>query len=49
VFTLDLAPRSMYVLAGAVRWQWQHGIPPTPGLRHSITFRTPASDERRTG
>jgi alkylated DNA repair dioxygenase AlkB len=47
VFTLDLAPRSMYVLAGAVRWQWQHGIPPTPGLRHSITFRTPASDARR--
>lgn len=40
VFTLELAPRSMYVLAGAVRWQWQHGVPPTPGLRYSITFRT---------
>ncbi|MGZ8273205.1 MAG: alpha-ketoglutarate-dependent dioxygenase AlkB [Burkholderiaceae bacterium] len=39
-FTLELAPRSMYVLAGVVRWQWQHGVPPTPGLRYSITFRT---------
>lgn len=47
VFALELVPRSLYVLAGAVRWQWQHGIPPTPGLRHSITFRTLASEARR--
>jgi len=40
VYTLELAPRSMYVLAGVVRWQWQHGVPPTPGLRYSVTFRT---------
>ena len=40
VFALELAPRSLYVLAGEARWQWQHGIAPTPGLRHSITFRT---------
>lgn len=39
VFTLELAPRSLYVLAGAVRWQWQHGVAPTPGLRYSVTFR----------
>ena len=47
VFTLELAPRSMYVLAGAVRWQWQHGVPPTPGLRYSITFRTLAPRARK--
>lgn len=43
VFVLELAPRSMYVLAGAVRWQWQHSISPTPGLRYSITYRTLAA------
>lgn len=47
VFVLELAPRSMYVLAGAARWQWQHGIPPTPGLRYSITFRTLAPRARK--
>jgi alkylated DNA repair dioxygenase AlkB len=46
-FTLELAPRSLYVLAGAVRWQWQHSVAPTPGLRHSITFRTLAPRARR--
>jgi alkylated DNA repair dioxygenase AlkB len=39
-FTLDLAPRSAYVLRGPARWRWQHGIPPTTELRYSITFRT---------
>jgi DNA oxidative demethylase len=40
--TLDLAlePRSAYVLAASVRWQWQHSIPATKDLRYSITFRT---------
>ena len=37
---LQLAPRSMYVLRGEARWAWEHAIPSTPGLRHSITFRT---------
>ncbi len=35
-----LEPRSGYVLAGEARWSWQHSIPPTKELRHSITFRT---------
>lgn len=35
-----LAPRSVYVLDGAARWQWQHSIPPAKDLRYSITFRT---------
>jgi DNA oxidative demethylase len=37
---VELAPRSAYVLAGPARWSWQHSIPATPALRHSITFRT---------
>jgi alkylated DNA repair dioxygenase AlkB len=36
----ELAPRSIYRLEGEARWGWQHRIPPTPGLRYSITFRT---------
>jgi alkylated DNA repair dioxygenase AlkB len=40
IFALELQPRSAYVLARAARWQWQHSVPPTPGLRYSITFRT---------
>ncbi len=39
-YTLDLAPRSAYVLRDEARWRWQHGIAPTPGLRYSITLRT---------
>ena len=37
---LQLAPRSIYLLAGEVRWAWQHSIPATDELRYSITFRT---------
>jgi len=45
VLTLELAPRSAYLLQGDARWRWQHSIAPTPALRYSITLRTPA--ERR--
>ena len=37
---LVLEPRSIYIMQGDARWGWQHSIPPTPALRHSITFRT---------
>jgi len=37
---LVVEPRSLYMLAGAVRTQWQHSIPPTKERRYSITFRT---------
>jgi alkylated DNA repair dioxygenase AlkB len=47
VFMLELAPRSLYALAGAARWKWQHGIVATPGLRHSITFRTLSERARK--
>jgi alkylated DNA repair dioxygenase AlkB len=42
VFSLELAPRSIYVLRGEARWAWQHSIAPTDELRYSITLRTPS-------
>ena len=38
--SLDLAPRSAYLLSGEVREQWEHGIAAHEVLRYSITFRT---------
>jgi alkylated DNA repair dioxygenase AlkB len=38
--SLDLARRSLYVLAGTARTDWQHSISPITELRYSITFRT---------
>jgi alkylated DNA repair dioxygenase AlkB len=48
--SLDLQPRSAYVMRGEARWSWQHSIPPTKSLRYSITFRTrrPMSTDRLT-
>jgi alkylated DNA repair dioxygenase AlkB len=40
IHTLELAPRSAYVLRGEARWEWQHSIAATQRLRYSITFRT---------
>ncbi len=37
---LDIEPRSAYLLSGAARWQWQHGIAPAKEPRYSVTFRT---------
>jgi alkylated DNA repair dioxygenase AlkB len=39
---LELEPRSIYVMQGPIRWQWQHSMLPTKALRYSITFRTRA-------
>jgi alkylated DNA repair dioxygenase AlkB len=40
ILSLELAPRSAYVLRDDARWRWQHSIPATKVLRYSITFRT---------
>jgi alkylated DNA repair dioxygenase AlkB len=40
IVSIDLEPRSAYILRGAARWGWQHQIPPTKALRYSITFRS---------
>jgi alkylated DNA repair dioxygenase AlkB len=45
-----LAARSVYLLRGAARWEWEHSIPPLDQLRYSVTFRTfVAGDARRSG
>ena len=41
LFSLELAPRSVYVLRDEIRWRWQHSVARTSELRYSITFRTP--------
>jgi alkylated DNA repair dioxygenase AlkB len=46
--TLPIAPRSIYILEGAARWDWQHSVAPTPSLRYSITFRTLRAPTART-
>jgi alkylated DNA repair dioxygenase AlkB len=43
---LVLPRRSIYLLRGASRWEWQHSVSPTKALRYSITLRTPSG--RRT-
>jgi alkylated DNA repair dioxygenase AlkB len=39
-FTLDAAPRSLYMMSGASRQIWEHSIPAVESPRYSITFRT---------
>ena len=39
-FNIVAEPRSVYVLSGPARSEWQHSIPPTKSLRYSITFRS---------
>jgi alkylated DNA repair dioxygenase AlkB len=41
--TLDLEPRSAYVMRDNARWAWQHCISETKELRYSVTFRTAAA------
>jgi alkylated DNA repair dioxygenase AlkB len=38
--SLELAPRSAYVLDGSGRTDWEHSIPAVDALRYSLTFRT---------
>jgi alkylated DNA repair dioxygenase AlkB len=38
--SLELQPRSLYVMRDDIRWRWQHHIPPAPALRYSVTLRT---------
>jgi alkylated DNA repair dioxygenase AlkB len=39
-FTLDAAPRSLYMMSGASRSVWEHSIPAVGAPRYSLTFRT---------
>jgi alkylated DNA repair dioxygenase AlkB len=44
-YTLDAAPRSLYMMVGESRLVWEHSIPPVAGRRYSITFRTMHEDQ----
>jgi alkylated DNA repair dioxygenase AlkB len=37
--SIELAPRSAYLLQGEVRREWQHSVPAVTDLRYSIAFR----------
>jgi alkylated DNA repair dioxygenase AlkB len=39
-FTLNAAPRSLYMMTGPARLIWEHSIPVVEAPRYSITFRT---------
>ena len=39
-YKLHLQPRSVYLLRGPARTQWEHSIPAVDSLRYSITFRS---------
>ncbi len=40
IVSVELEPRSIYVMRDSVRWEWMHSIPAHEKLRYSITFRT---------
>src|ERR1041385_19079 len=42
--SITAEPRSIYLLRGASRTEWEHSIPETDGLRYSVTFRTVVAD-----
>jgi alkylated DNA repair dioxygenase AlkB len=47
--SVPVAPRSVYLLHGAVREEWQHSIAPMDVLRYSVTLRTFRPGKGATG
>ena len=45
--SIEVAPRSAYILAGPARHDWEHSISPGALLRFSITFRKLSEKGRR--
>jgi alkylated DNA repair dioxygenase AlkB len=45
--SIELEPRSAYLLSGPARWDWEHSIAPGDQLRFSITFRSLSDKGRR--
>jgi alkylated DNA repair dioxygenase AlkB len=39
-YSLEMVPRSAYLLRGAVRNDWEHSIPAVENARYSLTFRS---------
>jgi alkylated DNA repair dioxygenase AlkB len=40
ILSIELQPRSIYLMSGASREIWQHSIPPVKELRYAIIMRT---------
>jgi alkylated DNA repair dioxygenase AlkB len=40
ILSIELQPRSIYLMSGPSRENWQHSIPPVKDLRYSIMMRT---------
>lgn len=40
ILSIELKPRSIYLMSGPSRENWQHSIPPVKELRYSIMMRT---------
>jgi alkylated DNA repair dioxygenase AlkB len=40
ILSIELQPRSIYLMSGASRELWQHSIPPVKELRYAIMMRT---------
>jgi alkylated DNA repair dioxygenase AlkB len=40
IIAVTLPPRSLYLLSGSARYDWQHSVPPVGSLRYVITMRT---------
>jgi alkylated DNA repair dioxygenase AlkB len=50
VLSIELQPRSIYLMSGASRESWQHSIPPVKELRYAIMMRTlRAKPEKSSG
>ena len=45
-FALPAEPRSIYLLRGPARTEWEHRLTPVEALRYSITFRTLIRDRQ---
>jgi alkylated DNA repair dioxygenase AlkB len=39
----ELKPRSIYLLDGEARKEWEHSVPPVSSLRYAVMFRTVAA------
>jgi alkylated DNA repair dioxygenase AlkB len=42
-FALNVEPRSIYVMEGPARYEWEHSIPAVEATRYSITLRSLAA------
>ena len=47
--TLVAEPRSVYLLRGPSRTEWQHSIPGVESLRYSVTFRNVIEEGESSG